>query len=435
MIQSINTDRTKRPNVQPVPLLPIPTVERYRLSNGIEVVTLDAPSETPVVRILFSWENGGFDVPHLPAAQLAVPLMLNGNSHLSAAGMADLIDYTGTTTGTDLSSHNNSVTLLTLQRNLDKVLPAIIDSINEPLFPIDEFNTLKERLAASRATELNQVSFQAGMLDTEQCFGPNHPASRTYWPDSMRATSIELTREAHALLKGSQPPMVFVVGSLTKSFVDSLNKNLEAIHCDPGSLPAVEIVQPYHHSQSSKQHHEMEKALQSAIRISVPTIKRSHPDYQDLRLTTIALGGYFGSRLMTNIREEKGLTYGINSGLYGYREGSFLTISSQCDNRYVEQVIDEVEKEIDRLATESMSREELDAVKQTATASLLSMLDTPFNVMDYYVTQRQVHTPPDYFALQQKAIMELTPEKIMDITRKYLIGQPRIISTAGKSGS
>lgn len=426
-----NIDRTISPEVHPVPLLSIPSVNRYTLANGIEVVTFDTSSDMPVARITFSWENGSFDVPDLASAQLAASLLINGNSNMSALKMADIIDYTGTILGTDLSSHNSTVTLFSLQRNLLRVLPPIIDSINSPLFPREEFITLKERLAGSRKIELKQVSYLAGTMDITQCFGSEHPASRAYSPDDMYDTTIEQVREAHATLKTAQPPVVFVVGSLNNSFLDFLNNQLESIECSPGTSSPVNIIQPNFTAGSTRQHKEIKNALQSAIRISIPAIERSHHDYQDLRLTSIALGGYFGSRLMTNIREDKGLTYGINSGLYGYREGSFLTISGQCDNRYVNQVIDEVDKEIYKLAAEPMSLKELDAVKQVAMSSLLSMLDTPFNVMDYYITQRQVLTPHDYFSLQQKAIRSLTPERIQDIARMYMIGQPRKISTAG----
>ena len=123
---------------------------------------------------------------------------------------------------------------------------------------------------------------------------------------------------------------------------------------------------------------------------------------------------------------------GIDAGVYGYREGAFITVSCQCDNKYVEQVLTEVENEIERLATEPMGQDELEAVRQTMTGSLLSTLNTPFNIMDYYILQRHVLTPPDYFSRQQEALMRATPESIRDTARKYLTGRRRLISVAGR---
>ncbi len=146
---------------------------------------------------------------------------------------------------------------------------------------------------------------------------------------------------------------------------------------------------------------------------------------------TTALGGYFGSRLMTSIREEKGLTYGISAAVYGYHEGAFITITSQCDNRYADRVIEEVEREIEKLSTIPMDSEELHAVKQTATGTMLTMSDTPFNIMDYYIVKHHMNTPDDYFKRQQHAIATLSPELIRDTAARFLADKPRLVSTAG----
>ena len=432
MNQPYAIDRSIRPAIHPVPLLPIPQVNRTFLKNGIELVTLDTKSDNQVARIIFSWENGCWDSSTLPESILASQLVINGNKNLSASEMADLIDNSGATIGTDISSHNNSISILTLQRNIREILPQVIDCINTPLFPEDEFKTLKERLGATRATEETRVTFQAEKLDQIQCFGERHPATRIYSQEEMQAASLEKITDTHRFLKGNQPPVVFVVGSLTQDFMTILTKQLQNISCKPGLIPSPKILPPIPSGPSSPLYHYMPDALQSAIKISVPTVGRSHPQYQEIRLMTIALGGYFGSRLMSNIREEKGLTYGINAALFGYREGAFINISCQCDNRYVNRVIEEIDNEIEKLATVPMENEELETVRQIATGSLLSTLDTPFNVMDYYVTQRHVHTPHNYFELQQKAIIEMTPERIMKSASDYLAGKSKLISIAGK---
>ena len=432
MTNVVKVDRSLRPVTHPVPQLPIPQVNRTFLNNGIELVTLDTHSDSQVTRIIFSWENGSWDARYLPESILAAQLVINGNSSLSSLEMADLIDYSGATVGTDISSHNNSVSILALQRNIDKILPPIVECINAPLFPTDEFNTLRERLGAARATEEVKVTFQAERLDLLQCFGAGHPATKMYTQADMQNGTIDKTIDTHHFLKGIQPPVVFVVGALTPAFMNILTTELEKIACTPGSLPSLNIVPPHPGEASKPLFHNMPDSLQSAIRISIPTVSRANPEYQRIRLMTIALGGYFGSRLMTNIREEKGLTYGINAALFGYREGSFINISCQCDNKYVEEVIKEVNNEIEKLATQPMDDEELETVRQIATGSLLSTLDTPFNVMDYYVTQRHVRTPDNYFELQQEAIREMNPMTIMDTTARYLADKPKLISVAGK---
>jgi predicted Zn-dependent peptidase len=176
---------------------------------------------------------------------------------------------------------------------------------------------------------------------------------------------------------------------------------------------------------------EVEHSLQNALSASIPTITRNHPDYINLRLTVIALGGYFGSRLMSNIREEKGLTYGISSVLMGMREGAHAQINAQFATGHSQEVIDEVHHELQVLATEPMGDEELTRLKRFVTSNLASTLDSPFAIMDYYQNQALVGTPDDYFDAQFRCINTLNAETIMRMASQYLNPDEMRIVTAG----
>lgn len=426
------TDRSTPPPVHDVPLMPIPDAERRTLPNGIGLVILNNPDLDPLTRITFSWEGGSLDTPMPHAADIASQLVRTGSQKLNTDAMADLLDFNGAWLTSELLSHNNTLTLFSLNRTLDTLLAAVVDMINEPSFPEDEFITLREKLAASRAMALERVTTHAQMLDNRLAFGDGHPMTLNFTPDEIRQVTLDMAKEASRRLKGRQAPVVFVVGRVTPEVVAMVENHLSRLDCDSNVRGAVNIV-PACPSPASRLHAEIPGALQSALRVTIPTIPRSHPDYEAVRLMVTELGGYFGSRLMTNIREEKGLTYGISAAVYGHREGAFITITSQCDNRYTDDVITEIEHEMEKLATDPMTDDELRMLRQTATGTLLGMLDTPFSIMDYYIVQRHIVTPPDYFARQQKAIAALTPESICDTARKYLIGHPRLISTAGEA--
>lgn len=427
------TDRSIPPVVHDVPRLPMPGVETILLSNGIRLVTLDSGSDSAdVVRITFSWKGGRYDSPMAPAAEIATRLITSGSHDMSPDAVADLLDYNGAWLSSELMGHNNSITLFSLTRSFDILLGTLVDIINRPLFPIKEFNTIREKTAAHRATQLERVATHAEELDRIMAFGTDHPAARRWSPDDIRAINPDdVIAESHRLV-GHQVPTVFMVGRLTNGTITTAVRQLDRLACNTLASACAHVT-PASSAAGSRRHRPIPDALQSAIRITIPTINRQHPDYESVRLMTTALGGYFGSRLMTNIREEKGLTYGINAAVYGYHEGAFITISSQCDNRYVERVIDEVENEIARLSETPMDQDELTAVRQVATGSLLTMLDTPFNIMDYYLVKHHMNTPDDYFERQQHAISALTPQSIRETAARYLTDRPRIISTAGAS--
>ena len=108
---------------------------------------------------------------------------------------------------------------------------------------------------------------------------------------------------------------------------------------------------------------EREDAMQSAVKMGCTTITREHPDYPKLRVLMTLFGGYFGSRLMSNIREDKGYTYGISAGVVFYPDSGLLIVSTETDNEYVEPLIQEVYHEIDRLHLDPVSAEELRIVR------------------------------------------------------------------------
>src|SRR5690606_5823220 len=120
------------------------------------------------------------------------------------------------------------------------------------------------------------------------------------------------------------------------------------------------------------------KALQSAIRLGSRTIGRSHADFPALQLVNILLGGYFGSRLMANIREDKGYTYGIGSGIVSLQHDAYLTIATEVGADATRATLVEIEKEIGRLRSEPVSDEELQVVKSYILGSMLGSLENIF---------------------------------------------------------
>ena len=172
----------------------------------------------------------------------------------------------------------------------------------------------------------------------------------------------------------------------------------------------------------------LENATQSSVNITIPAIPRSHPDYLPLHLTLFALGGYFGSRLMLNIREEKGLTYGISSVLSGYLDGAYVEISAETDNAHVEQLIDEVRFELRNLAENPCSGDELMRIKQCANTAHAATLDSPLSIAEHYAAIIQSGLPDGYFNDKQRAIASLSPDVISAMASQYL--RPELVRIA-----
>ena len=172
-------------------------------------------------------------------------------------------------------------------------------------------------------------------------------------------------------------------------------------------------------------------SLQSCVVMGLPAVKRDHEDYIPLRILVIALGGYFGSRLMSNIREEKGYTYGISASLIGRTDMSYISISSECDTKYTGLLIEEVKNEINRLIECKLDDAELDVVRANVLSDLVRTSDSPFSVAEYHITSICCDIPDDYFSRHIELIKNITPGKLQQMAEKYFIPEKLFISVAG----
>ncbi len=151
-------------------------------------------------------------------------------------------------------------------------------------------------------------------------------------------------------------------------------------------------------------------------------------------MAVIALGGYFGSRLMLNIREEKGLTYGITASPLGYKHSGFISVSSQTDPSTVDMLIEETVKEIERMKNPaSYTPDEVTRLSRFMLSELAGVLDTPFSRMDFLQTRITANTPAGYFAMQEQTARNLSPERLAEMAEKYFNTECLFIATAGKS--
>ena len=163
-----------------------------------------------------------------------------------------------------------------------------------------------------------------------------------------------------------------------------------------------------------------EKAAQATLRVGRKIINRAHPDYRKLQLVNLVLGGYFGSRLMKNIREDKGLTYGIYSVLESYLDDGCFYVEADVNNDKTKIAIDEIYKEINILCTDLVPEKELHTAKNYLLGSLLRSIDGPFTIMDRNRILLDYGFNKNYYEEFIDIINTTTAEEIRDLCNKYL---------------
>lgn len=418
------------PEIHDLPVMNVPPVERELLPNGVEIVWLNSGHQ-PVSRISVVWPIGTADVDSAETLALLREMLPEGTPKHSGAEIAGIFEFNGTWTKVTTGRHFTMFTLYALNKTVDTVWPLMGEIIMEPTFPEESLARLREKSAA--ATELSQrkVKVRSSNLIKQMIFGADSPAARIKSPEILRLVERDSLIHLHRRLMLSTPPTIFVAGQLSPSIMQMARRMGESF-CFTGltSMQRTIIPQP-EHTGTSREVDRDTGSMQTAVNIALPTIGRMHPDYVRLRAAVFALGGHFGSRLMSNIREDKGYTYGISASMQPSLEGTDIQISCENDNRFTAEVLKETFAEIDRLSTEPMPTEELEVIKRTSVSGMLSMLDSPFSILDHYIMLKSFNLPDDTFCTQQQQLRNLSARDILEAARTYILPAPRLIALAG----
>jgi predicted Zn-dependent peptidase len=173
-------------------------------------------------------------------------------------------------------------------------------------------------------------------------------------------------------------------------------------------------------SREKKKFNNKPGSSQSAIRIGKPIINRNHPDFRKLQLLNLVLGGYFGSRLMKNIREDKGLTYGIYSSLESYKNGGCWYIETEMNNELREQGLSEIYKELKSLREHIIGEEELQTAKNYLLGSFLRSIDSPFSLADRYKILLDYNLSYSYYYEFIEIVKQTTAAELRYLAQTYL---------------
>ena len=422
------TDR-KRPPISKFGPLSVPPQQTVALDNGVTVHFVNN-GDQPIVRTSVMWNRGDAEsTPH--QAAIFVPQMLReGTENMSGAEIAEYVDFEGAWLRSNPTRHVTGIDALSLQDKATDMIGLLSDIIHRPTFPANAFEALRQKAAKNLELKMSRVSYVSQSALEYHLAGKSHPYIQQPTVDEINSITLDDVKRTFADGINGATVHIFAAGLISDDIRRAVLDFARALRPAGDHYTPATIV-PLMPGEPCRRDIAMPDAIQSSISMGKPAIPRTHPDYIPLRIAVMALGGYFGSRLMTNIREDKGLTYNIAAELQGTHEGGNIVINAQCDPSYVAQVIDETFAEISRLATEPMPREELDALVQYLSSNLAATLDSPLSIADHYLNQLLVGTPADYFARQFEVLAAITPATICEMTRRYILGTDFSIFVAG----
>lgn len=423
-------DRTIQPEIQPLKNFHIQTPVRTTLPNGIPLTVINA-GEQEVVRMDVLFSGGRWQQSQKLQALFTNRMLREGTTKYTAATIAEKLDYYGSWLELSSSSEYAYITVYSLNKYLAKTLEVVESMIKEPLFPQKELQTILDTNIQQYLVNTSKVDFLAHRSLLKSLYGEQHPCGKIVMEEDYHTITPEVLREFYERHYHSGNCSIFLSGKVTDDIISRVT-DIFGIPFGQYQLQMPKLSFPFAAIPEKRIFTEREDAMQSAVKMGCTTITREHPDYPKLRVLMTLFGGYFGSRLMSNIREDKGYTYGISAGVVFYPDSGLLIVSTETDNEYVEPLIQEVYHEIDRLHQEPVSAEELRMVRNYMLGEMCRSYESPFSLSDAWIFIATSGLKDDYFARSLQAVNEITSAEIQDLAQRYLCKETLKEVIAGK---
>jgi predicted Zn-dependent peptidase len=409
-------NRTQAPGFNQVEHIQLIKPGHIKFSNGCNLFYFNSDGQE-LVRIEWIFGNLRFN-PQQPLLNMAVNDMLTeGTEKLSAAMIADRIDYYGAFLQTDYGYDNCTVTLYSLNKHLAQTLPIVFDILNNSIFPPKEIEVFK----MTHRQKL-QVGLQKNDVLARRQF------NRALYGNTIYGYAAELAdydllnqynMQTHFKQMHQPANCTILVAGKTDDTMLNLISDMFDRNWNNGAQPA-DTSQPL--TPPADQHFyfiEKPGALQSAIRIGIPVINRNHPDFPAFQVLNTVLGGYFGSRLMANIREDKGYTYGIGSAISSLKYAGSFFIATEVGADVCREALGEIEKEVNLLKMELIPDDELALVRNFMLGSFLGSLENVMSHADKFKNIYFSGLDYNYYQHYTETIKTISSERLLQLANQY----------------
>ncbi len=392
--------------------IPMPLV--HTAANGIKIYALRNKGPK-VVRLSLVFRAGSSyqSVPFSASATLN--MLSEGSSRMTAEQIAEQLDYYGSYFEVSADRDYSVVTFCCLEKFFEDTIRLARQIMLDPVFPDGELATYREKRKQELTIERSKAATKARELFVRTLFGPTHPYGACYDEAMYNTLSREHLAEFYA--ERYTAASCFIVCSLSDDAqTDRIVSFAEEFPCTGG---ADTRVFPEVRSKSYAFTAQPD-AVQSAIRIGRRLFGRSHPHFVGMQVVSTALGGYFGSRLVQNLREKRGYTYGVFSSMVNFEKEGYLAIATQVGSDVTADAVGQIFHEIQRLSSQPPSKQELDCVKNMMYGEIMRILDGPFGIVDATIENIQNGKDNSEIEKMIRNIRETTPEQVAELADLYL---------------
>ena len=410
-------DRTISPDFQTITSINIPPVRVIILPNGIPLYVVNV-GEQPVIKIEFSFEAGNWQEQQHGVSLFTAKMISEGTNQYSSSEISEYFDKFGSFIESGQGLDRANFVVYGLKKHLPSLLPMVQELLNEATFPENELETLKNIQLQTLQVNSEKTAFIANKTFRKKVFGDIHPYGNSMTEEAITNINQDVLIDFYKNYWKGKPHRIYLSGNIGEADINMIKQYFGSQKISQ-SIDN-QIVKNTNTLKGESILIEKEGAMQSSIRMGKQLMTRKHPDFFTMMLLNEVLGGYFGSRLMKNIREEKGLTYGISSNLALFGQAGYFVIGTDVKREFTQQTIDEIHKEIKILQTELIVENELETVKNYMIGSFAGSLNTPFDITDRYKVIFSENLPLDFYQNYIHKIQQISDIMLLEAANKYL---------------
>lgn len=404
-------DRSIPPLYKSIEYISYPTLEQTTLSTGTQLYGLRNKS-LEVFKIDFIFNGGKSENAKLVTGFFNSGF-LSGTSSTNSTETEQLFSRYGGFVETDVSIYTTRISLYGLSIHFEKYIAAFSRVMLESIYPENEFETIRKILTTTWEQNQEKPSYVANTTFKNKFFGSDHIIGKIQLKEEIISFSKDHVRNFHLGLT-SKALKIFLSGKFPKNAASLLEKSLPWMSASENLTTTL----PFKQKSTESIQIEKEGSMQSTIRYGCQAVGRKDQDFFKLNLANTLFGGYFGSRLMKNIREDKGFTYGIYSSFSTDPNGGYLVIASDVIKENTEAVFQEIHKEISTIKEKTVDSEELLTVKNYIKGKLANVSNC-FEVVQMYQNLALEGLPSDFYTTYLESLDKTTPDDILQMAQKY----------------
>lgn len=369
-----------------------------------------------LIRLDIRLKAGSYFQQKQAVSQATIKLITEGTYSLSGDKIAEILDYAGAYTEAIPERDFVSLSIYFPKSSAKTIIPLVASFFTEAVFSESKIEIIRNNLKRNLAVNLEKTSYLAYASFAAAVFGTNHP-----YGVSLQMEDIDCLQKSDIVSFYQEyfhagNMRLFAAGNLDDNFLNLLEDSFGSI---PYKEPAVQQIVPVEFDKTLS-YIEKENAVQSSICIGKRLFDYTHKDWIPMYLLSTILGGYFGSRLMTNIREDKGLTYGIYSRMLSFQLDGLFMIRADVNKDLIQEAKDEIFIEIEKMLKDPVSQEELELVKNYLSGSLLRSFDGIFSQIDRNILLSDHGLAQDYWSHYMGIIRNITPDMLLEQANNYL---------------